>query len=111
MIEDTVLEFLAARLDVPVKAEVPAPMPDTFVTVEKTGGSRENWLWHATLAVQSYGRTLLQAARLDDTVIEAMTALPTLDGVGACKLVRDYNFTDTESKQYRYQAVFEITYY
>lgn len=40
-----------------------------------------------------------------------MEALAELDSVGACRLVRDYNFTDTESRRYRYQAVFEITYY
>ena len=32
-------------------------------------------------------------------------------GVGACRLVRDYNFTDTANRRYRYQAVFKIVYY
>ena len=58
-----------------------------------------------------YGETLLQAARLDDDVVEAMAELATLTGVGACRLVRDYNFTDTANRRYRYQAVFEIVYY
>lgn len=53
----------------------------------------------------------LQAARLDDDVVEAMAELATLTGVGACRLVRDYNFTDTANRRYRYQAVFEIVYY
>ena len=62
-------------------------------------------------AIGRYAPKLLQAAQLDDRAIEAMKALAELDSVGACRLVRDYNFTDTESKRYRYQAVFEITYY
>ena len=48
---------------------------------------------------------------MDDRVIEAMLALPKLDRVAACRLERDYNFTDTETKKYRYQAVFAVTYY
>lgn len=63
------------------------------------------------LAVQSYAPTLLSAAQLDDRVIEAMLALPDLDRVAACRLERDYNFTDTETNKYRYQAVFAVTYY
>ena len=44
-------------------------------------------------------------------MIEAMLALPELDRVAACRLERDYNFTDTETNKYRYQAVFAVTYY
>lgn len=111
MIETTVLNFLGGRLRVPVLMEVPRSPPGSFAVVEKTGGGRSNGLKQATVAVQSYGETLLQAARLDDAVIEAMAELATRSDVGACRLVRDYNFTDTDSKRYRYQAVFEIVYY
>lgn len=34
-----------------------------------------------------------------------------LDEIASVKLDNDYNFTDTETKEYRYQAVFDITYY
>ena len=111
MIETTVLDYLRDRLGVPVTMEVPEGASGTFVVLEKTGSSRQNYIRRATLAVQSYAPTLLQAAQLDDAVIEAMLALPTLDQAGACKLERDYNFTDTETKKYRYQAVFAVTYY
>lgn len=70
MIETTVLDFLGGRLAVPVLAEVPEKPPGSFAVVEKTGGGRSNGLKQATLAVQSYGETLLQAARLDDDVVE-----------------------------------------
>ena len=103
MIETTVLDYLRDRLGVPVTMEAPEEASGTFVVLEKTGSSRQNYIRRATLAVQSYAPTLLQAAQLDDAVIEAMLALPTLE--------RDYNFTDTETKKYRYQAVFAVTYY
>lgn len=111
MIETTVLDYLRDRLGVPVTMEVPDGASGTFVVLEKTGSSRQNYIRRATLAVQSYAPTLLLAAQLDDRVIEAMLALPKLDRVAACRLERDYNFTDTETKKYRYQAVFAVTYY
>lgn len=111
MIKTTVLDYLRDRLGVPVTMEVPEGASGTFVVLEKTGSSRQNYIRRATLAVQSYAPTLLLAAQLDDRVIEAMLALPKLDRVAACRLERDYNFTDTETKKYRYQAVFAVTYY
>ncbi|WP_294709969.1 hypothetical protein [uncultured Gemmiger sp.] len=111
MIETTVLDYLRDRLGVPVTMEVPEGASGTFVVLEKTGSSRQNYIRRATLAVQSYAPTLLLAAQLDDRVIEAMLALPKLDRVAACRLERNYNFTDTETKKYRYQAVFAVTYY
>ena len=111
MIEQTVLDFLSSRLDVPAMMEVPSRPPGTFVVVEKTGSGCSNHIRQASIAVQSYGATLLQAAQLDDRVIEAMAALAELPEVAACRLQRDYNFTDTDTRRYRYQAVFAVTYY
>lgn len=111
MIETTVIEFLRGRLGVPVTLEVPEGASGTFVVLERTGSSRQNLIRQVTLTAQSYAPTLLQAAQLDDRVIEAMLQITELDAVAACRLERDYNFTDTETKKYRYQAVFSVTYY
>ena len=111
MIETTVLDFLHDRLGVPAAMEVPEEASGTFVVVERTGAAWQDHIRRATLAVQSYAPTLLAAAQLDDAVIETMLALPELGSVAACKLERDYNFTDTETERYRYQAVFAVTYY
>ena len=59
MIETTVLNFLSGKLRVPVLAEVPRSPPGSFAVVEKTGGGRSTGLKQATVAVQSYGETLL----------------------------------------------------
>lgn len=111
MIEETVMEYLHGRLGVPVTMEVPEEASGTFLVMERTGSGRSNQICRVSLAVQSYAPTLLQAAQLDDAVIEAMLCLPELDCIGACRLERDYNFTDTDTKRYRYQAVFAVTYY
>lgn len=111
MIEATILKYLSGALDVPCYMERPPGAPGTFAVVEKTGESRENYISTAILAVQSYAPTLLHAAELNEQVKTAMFGAAQLPGVAAVHLNSDYNFTDTSSKTYRYQAVFDVTYY
>ena len=56
MIETTVLDYLRDRLGVPVTMEVPEGASGTFVVLEKTGSSRQNYIRRA-----SFGRTELRA--------------------------------------------------
>lgn len=111
MIEKVVLDYLSGALSVPVSMEVPEDRPGTFVVVEKTGSSRENRVNRATLAIQSYAPTLYEAAALNEQVKQAMDGLPGLPQVGAARLNSDYNFPDTSTKTYRYQAVYDLTHY
>lgn len=111
MIEATVISYLASALSVPVSAELPATLPASFAVVEKTGGSEANHIRDATIAVQSYAPTLFEAAQLNEAVLAAMKGLVTLPSVSRCTLNTSYNFTDPSTKQYRYQAVFDITHY
>lgn len=111
MIEKVVLDYLSGALSVPVLLEVPENQPETFIVVEKTGSSRENRVNRSTLAVQSYAATLYNAAALNELVKHAMDGLSGLPQVGSARLNSDYNFTDAGSKQYRYQAVYDLTHY
>ena len=110
MIEETVLKWLKKNLDVPVYMEEPAEKPDTFVLIEKTGASRDNWINHATIAVQSYAISMYEAAKLNELVKKTLDAIVQLDEVGASTLNSDYNFTDTTTKRYRYQCIYDLTY-
>ena len=111
MIEILVKNWLGERLPVPVGLEVPPRPPDTFVVLEKTSSARRDHICRATMALQSYGPTLEKAARLNEQLKTAMDALSAHPGVGACRLNSDGNFTDTDSRRYRYQAVYDLTYY
>lgn len=111
MIEELVRTWLAGRLSVPVYLEVPERPPQAFVVLEKTGGGKNDHIRRATLALQSYAGRLTDAARLNERVKAAMEDMPDLDEVCRAALNSDYNFTDTQSKKYRYQAVYDITYY
>lgn len=115
MIEETVLQFLQTKLNaldppVPVYFERPKNLPKKYVILEKTGSSVENYIYSATFAVQSYAPSLYEAASLNELVKGYMEVLPDERDVGACDCNSDYNFTDPDTRDYRYQAVFDIIY-
>lgn len=112
MIEKTIFDYLTATLSpVPVYMEQPKSKPGTYVVIEKTGSGRENHISTATLALQSYAPTMFGAAYLNESVKNAMDNAITLPDVAASNLNSDYNYTDTTTKQYRYQAVYDLTHY
>lgn len=111
MIEQLVIEFLTALLDVPVHDEVPPAQPNSFVVVDKTGSGRENFILSATFAVQSYAPTKHEAAALNERVKAAMDQLIERDEVVSSRLNSDYPYTDTAQKRYRYQAVYDVQHY
>ena len=111
MIEKIVLDHLNNVLDVPAYMEKPESPPERYVLIEKTGSGTDNQIHSSTLAVQSYAATLYQAAELNESIKAAMNRLIELDEITRAKLNSDYNFTDTTKKQYRYQAVFDLTHY
>lgn len=110
MIETTVLDYLSSALSEPCSLEVPERPPARFVLLEKTGSSRKNFINTATFAVQSYAPSLFEAAELNERVKAAMDDLIQLPDIISSDLDSDYNFTDTSTKRYRYQAVYDIIY-
>lgn len=111
MIEEVVLRHLESELEEPVFMEVPEDAPDEFVLVQKTAGGSENYIKSAMIAVQSYAGSLLKAAQLNEKIKKAMDQLTDQKEVSKSKLNSDYNFTDTTTKRYRYQAVYDVTHY
>lgn len=110
MIEKVVLNYLSGALPVPVRMEVPKNPPERFVVLEKTGSNETNKINQATIAAQSYGKTMLQAAELNEQVKAAFENMLDLPQIGSVKLNSDYNFTNTATEKYRYQALYVITY-
>ena len=110
MIEKIVTDYLDDVLDVPAYPEIPKNPPDRFVIVDKTGSSEENFINSVTFALQSYAKTLYEAAALNEEVKKAMDKIIELDMISSSKLNTDYPFTDTTKKQYRYQAVYDLVY-
>ena len=118
MIEKTLISFLKSKtsaLDC-VFAERPETIPPSYIVLEKTGTSTTNMITTSTVAIQSccdsmQGKSFLDAAELNEEVKAAMEGLITLDDIVMVNLNSDYNYTDSSTKEYRYQAVYEITHY
>lgn len=111
MIEKIVLNYLESAAGIPAYMEMPEKPPARFLVLEKTGSASENMIFSATIAVQSYGETLAEAATVNEEVKQAMGAITVLPDITRCRINSDYNYTDTSTKRYRYQAVFDITHY
>lgn len=111
MIEKTIRDYLILNTEVPIYTELPANYLKPCVVLEMTGGSIENYIKSATVAIQSYGNSLYEASGLNQEIIEKTLNIVTLPEIASCRLNSTYNYTDTTKKEYRYQAVFNLTYY
>ena len=113
MIEIIILNQLKDKLSVPALPEKPEPLPvdGKYVLFEKVGSNRLNKTGGSTFAFQSYANSMYEAAALNEETKKAVYSLIELDEIVSVKLNRDYNFTDTTTKQYRYQAVYDIKHY
>lgn len=121
MIEKIVLDYLTNQMTndqttVPVFMEIPEipsedypTMPERFILVEKVGGGLTDHINSGSIAVQSYSlNSLYEAAALDEEVRGVMLNMVAQSTISGIRLASNYNHTDTRTKRYRYQSVFEI---
>lgn len=111
MIESVLLNYLSETLSCPVRMEHEPGLKGKYVIIEKTGGSASNHIRNSVIAIQSYAERMAEAAKLNEEVIAAMDEAAALPEISSARLNSNYNFTDTTTKEYRYQAVFDIVYY
>lgn len=112
MIEKIVRDYLKEKLNnVPVYLEIPVNPPVKHVFIQKTGSTETNHIESSVFTFQSYDESLFKASVLNDTVKAAVEDMIVLDAIGSVKKNADYPFPDADRKEYRYQAVYEITHY
>ena len=110
MIIKDLLDYLGTELSVGVYMEAPEAFTN-YVLLEQTGTSRKHHIITTMVAVQSYAPSLYEAMVMNETVKAAMEGFSELPNVTRVDLQTDYNFTNTATKQYRWQAVYAITHY
>ena len=110
MITKDLLDYLETELSVGVYMEAPEQITN-YVLLDQTGTSRNNHIITTTIAIQSYAPSLYEAMLMNENVKAAMEGFTELAHVTRVELETDYNFTNTATKQYRWQAVFSITHY
>src|SRR5690625_1605817 len=111
MIELIVKNYLDEHLSVPVFTEKPPNALQRYVLIDKTGSAKSNHLPSATIAFQSYAESKYESALLNKQLKSVVEQMIELDEIRGLSLNNDYYFPDTTTKQYRYQAVFDIRYY
>ncbi len=111
MIEEIVIDYLNSINGFKAYAENQTESLEEYIVVQKIGSGEENYINHATIIIQSYAKSLYQAAQLNEKVKQAMRNIIELSNVSKAKLNSDYNYTDTAKKKYRYQAVYEVIYF
>lgn len=111
MIEEIIIKYLEKQLDITVVTEKPEDEPQSYLLIEKTGSYRSNMIDSATIAIQSYACSMYEAAGLNELVKKAMETITELPEISRAELNSDYNYTETTKKRYRYQAVYDITYF
>lgn len=115
MIEITILNYLVKRDIEGIKNNVfvqtPQNPPSEYVLIEKTSGGKDDHINHAMVAVKSISsKGLVEAMQINEKVKAAMEEMAETEDIYSCLLNSDYNYTDTQTKEYRYQAVFNINY-
>ena len=117
MIEETIYAYLDDAASVPWRMMRSPTFSDHekheyYGLFEKTNNTESNHINTATFAFQSYAPTLLEAAEISKELRELMKQLPSqTTEVSKVQLQGEYNFTNTQDKQPRYQAVFSIVYF
>lgn len=93
-----------------VYAETPVNPPDDYVLIRRTGGSAENYLRDYNVYTETISRQdKLTAATNHEAVVEAMQRMPDTEPVFRCRLNSDYDATRADKKDYRFQALWQIT--
>lgn len=109
--EQIVLSGLKAALSVPVWMEHQQNEPAEFVILERVGGRQELGIERASFAVQSYSDSMYGACALNEKVRTAMLDLIADPHISHIELDSDYNYTDTETKKYRYQGIYDLVFF
>lgn len=111
MIEKVILDYMHSR-GFSAYMEIPKDTPSyPFLIIEKTGASRQNKVTTSTFAFQSYAESLYEAAAFNEEVKAAVEDSVECREITRAAFQNDYNFTDTTTKHYRYQAVYDISHY
>lgn len=110
MIEAIVISYLEQETGIPTYAERPKNPDAEYLLIERTGSGESDLIQKVTIAVQSYADSMYRAAEINELVEKTMKGITDLENISKCTKNSSYNYTDTESKKYRYQAVFNLTY-
>ena len=112
-VENLIVQWLAGQPElagIPVSTNVPANRPDSFVTLERTGGAEDTrgLIDRPTLAVQCWAPTRTKAGDLAETVKHVLRRATGIPQVKHVAIESTINFPLDESTP-RYQLTADMT--
>lgn len=113
MIELTLLDYIKSLnlVGTNVFMEVPEDKPEEYIIIQRTGGTVTDVLLKSTVAIQCYSKkSKYRACVMSNALCSALIRMQE-SGVSGCVLNSTYEYPSTNTKEYRYQSVFEITHY
>ena len=110
LIEEVVINHLKNELNIPVLTEIPPNPPEKYVTIQRIESGKRNKIKAVTILIQAYEESKYKAALLSAEVEEAMEDIVENDLVFSCELGGGSDNTDTVSKRYRYETIWNIYY-
>lgn len=111
MIENIVRKFINEQTNISAYMEKPEEPPEEYFLIEKTGSRNAEFIFTSTLAIDSVASSLYNAAVANEELKNVMDKLIYLDLITKVVLRGDYNASDPERREYKYQAIFDISHY
>lgn len=95
-----------------VYAQVPSTRDDSFVTIERTGGTIDAFADSPTFAVQAWAPTKADAAVIAGTLARVIDDWPLSDpAVADARVESLYDFADPDSRSQRFQLTVHAVIY
>jgi len=112
MIETTIISYLNGVMgSVPVGFEAPLNKPEKYVVLTMLDGGEINHIKTATINVDCYAKSLLQAAELCELMDTHLMGMLTLDSISSVSIYGRKSRTNTTTKTYCYECVCNLYYY
>lgn len=108
-IEAVICSYLKEN-GIDAKVFIPRPRPESFVSIERTGGNLSDVvLDHPMVVIQSWAQSRYEASELAYRVDHLMQQITQTDAhICDCRRNSLYSFPDPSSEQPRYQAVYDL---
>ena len=119
-VEGMIINYIISQNISGIGSSVYAERPDDpetpYILVGRAGGSTRNliktYLINTEVNVkrdEAHGQTKLHALNIQDDLLEAMEDVAAQTPMYRCRKNSDYDATRTDTGEYRYQALWEVT--
>lgn len=111
MVDVEILNRLNALLSLDVYMEKPDDAPEEFYVIQFVKGGNQHGLAEMSIIAQSYGNTMYRACDMNKDMEAALESLISEDYIRDISRNGSYPYNKTDIKQYRYQCLFDVSYY